>query len=138
TLEEILQLIALQQKTGLLVVDASYPMVLAFESGMLIGYRDQRRSGRDPLETYLKNYGFFQNENWEHIDFVQRHSKLDLTEILVNESLVDAEELASLQMDAAQEDIFRGMQLRDGRYQFLPGRDAFAGLKGRVRFKVDG
>ena len=33
TLEEILQLIALQQKTGLLIVDASYPMLLAFDTG---------------------------------------------------------------------------------------------------------
>ncbi len=138
TLEEILQLIALQQKTGLLTVDASYPMVLAFESGMLVGYRDVRRLGLDPLENFLKAYGFFGSETWEHIDFVQRHSKLDLTEILVNEGVVDADELATLQMEAAQEDVFRGMQLRDGRYQFTPGRDGMAGLQGRVRIKVDG
>lgn len=138
TLEEILQLIALQQKTGLLTVDASYPMILAFESGMLVGYRDVRRLGSDPLESFLKSYGFFGAETWEHIDFVQRHSKLDLTEILVNEGVVESDELANLQMEAAQEDIFRGMQLRDGRYHFMPGRDGMAGLKGRVRIKVDG
>ena len=138
TLEEILQLIALQQKTGLLTVDASYPMILAFESGMLVGYRDARRLGTDPLESFLKRYGYFPSESWEHIDFVQRNSRLDLTEILVNEGLVDADELAALQMEAAQEDIFRGMQLRDGRYHFTPGRDGMAGLKGRVRIKVDG
>ena len=138
TLEEILQLIALQQKTGLLTVDASYPMILAFESGMLVGYRDVRRLGNDPLESFLKAYGYFGPETWEHIDFVQRHSKLDLTEILVNEAVLEADELAALQMEAAQEDIFRGMQLRDGRYQFAPGRDGMAGLKGRVRIKVDG
>lgn len=138
TLEEILQLIALQQKTGLLTVDASYPMILAFESGILVGYRDVRRLGSDPLEAFLKAYGYFGSETWEHIDFVQRHSKLDLTEILVNEGVVEADELAALQMEAAQEDIFRGMQLRDGRYQFAPGRDGMAGLKGRVRIKVDG
>ena len=138
TLEEILQLIALQQKTGVLTVDASYPMILAFESGLLVGYRDVRRLGSDPLEGFLKAYGYFNAETWEHVDFVQRHSKLDLTEILVNEGIVDADELAALQMDAAQEDVFRGMQLRDGRYHFTPGRDGMAGLKGRVRFKVDG
>jgi len=138
TLEEILQLIALQQKTGVLTVDASYPMVLAFESGMLVGYRDVRRLGLDPLENFLKAYGYFGSETWEHIDFVQRHSKLDLTEILVNEGVVDADELGTLQMESAQEDIFRGMQLRDGRYQFTPGRDGMAGLEGRVRIKVDG
>ncbi len=138
TLEEILQLIALQQKTGLLTVHASYPMFLAFEMGMLVAYRDRRRSGGDPLEGFLKRYGFFPQETWEHIDFVAHNSNLDLTEILANEGLLSSEELERIQQEAAQEDVFRGMQLTDGRYNFVPGRDAIAGLKGRVRLKVDG
>jgi Domain of unknown function (DUF4388) len=138
TLQEILQLIALQQKTGLLTVHSSYPMFLAFEMGMLVGYRDRRRSGGDPLEGFLKSYGFFPSDTWEHIDFVAHNSKLDLTEILVNESLMSAEELERIQQEATQEDIYNGMQLEDGRYNFVPGRDAIAALKGRVRMKVDG
>lgn len=138
TLEEILQLIALQQKTGLLTVDASYPMFLAFDSGMLVAYRDRRRAGADPLEEFLKRYGFFEVTAWESVEFVQSNSRLDLTEILVNEGMLDTEGLEKVQFDAAQEDIFRGMQLRDGRYHFTPGHDSLTGLKGRVRFKVDG
>lgn len=138
TLEEILQLIALQQKTGLLTVDASYPMFLAFDSGMLVAYRDRRRAGADPLEDFLKRYGFFEVAAWENVEFVQKNSRLDLTEILVNEKMLTEEELEKVQFDAAQEDVFRGMQLRDGRYQFTPGTEALAGLRGRVRFKVDG
>jgi hypothetical protein len=138
TLEEILQLIALQQKTGLLAVDASYPMLLAFDSGMLVAYRDRRRAGADPLEDFLKRYGFFEVAAWENVEFVQRNSRLDLTEILVNEGLLSEEELEKVQFDAAQEDVFRGMQLRDGRYHFTPGHEALTGLKGRIRFKVDG
>lgn len=138
TLEEILQLIALQQKTGLLTVDASYPMFLAFDSGMLVAYRDRRRAGADPLEEFLKRYGFFEVAAWENVEFVQKNSRLDLTEILVNEKMLSAEELEKVQFDAAQEDVFRGMQLRDGRYHFTPGHDSLAGLRGRVRFKVDG
>lgn len=138
TLEEILQLIALQQKTGLLSVHASYPMFLAFEMGMLVAYRDRRRSGGDPLEGFLKRYGFFPADTWEHIDFVAHNSSLDLTEILGNEGLLSVEELEKIQQEAAQEDVYYGMQLKDGRYNFVPGRDAIAGLKGRVRMKVDG
>lgn len=138
TLEEILQLIALQQKTGLLTVDASYPMFLAFDSGMLVAYRDRRRAGADPLEDFLKRYGFFEVAAWENVEFVQKNSRLDLTEILVNEKMLTEEELEKVQFDAAQEDVFRGMQLRDGRYHFTPGHDSLTGLRGRVRFKVDG
>jgi hypothetical protein len=138
TLEEILQLIALQQKTGLLTVDASYPMLLAFDSGMLVAFRNRNRAGADPLEEFLKRYGFFEVAAWENVEFVQKHSRLDLTEILVNEKMLTEEELEKVQFDAAQEDVFRGMQLRDGRYHFTPGHDALSGLRGRVRIKVDG
>jgi len=138
TLEEILQLIALQQKTGLLTVDASYPMFLAFDSGMLVAYRDRRRAGADPLEDFLKRYGFFEVAAWENVEFVQNNSRLDLTEILTNEGMLSTEELEKVQFDAVQEDVFRGMQLRDGRYHFTPGTESLSGLKGRIRYKVDG
>jgi len=137
-LEEILQLVALQQKTGLLRVDASYPMSLYFEQGILVSYRDRRAAQKDPLENFLKNYGFFPNSSWEHIEFVQGNSQLDLTEILVNEGLLSSDELAAVQMEAAQEHLFLGMQLRDGRYQFLSGRANLNGIKGRVSLKADG
>lgn len=138
TLEEILQLMALQQKTGMLRVDASYPMVLYFEQGMLVSYRDRRSAGKDPLEGFLKRYGFLPSETWEHIDFVQRNADLDLTEILVNEGVLSAEELGWTQQEAAQEHIYNGMLLRDGLYHFSSGREALMGLKGRVRMKVEG
>jgi hypothetical protein len=138
TLEEILQLMALQQKTGMLRVDASYPMVLYFEQGMLVSYRDRRSAGKDPLESYLKKYGFFPGETWEHIDFVQHNADLDLTEILVNESVLSADELGHVQQEAAQEHICNGMLLRDGLYHFSSGRESLMGLKGRVRMKVEG
>ncbi len=138
TLEEILQLIALQQKTGVLNVEASYPMVLYFESGELVSYRDRRGAGTDQLQAFLRKYGFFSSESWEHIDFVQRNSSLDLTEILINEGLLSPEALARVQQDTAQEHLNHGMLLRDGRYAFTAGREVLMGLKGRVRMKVEG
>jgi hypothetical protein len=111
---------------------------LYFEQGILVSYRDRRTTTADPLEVFLKHYGFFPPSSWEHIDFVQRNSELDLTEILVNEGLLSAEELATVQMEAAQEHLFQGMQLRDGRYQFLSGRANLSGIKGRVSLKADG
>ncbi len=138
TLEEILQLIALQQKTGVLTVDASYPMVLYFENGELVSYRDRRGTTPDPLKIYLRSYGFLESENWEHIEFIQQNSSLDLSEILVNEGHFGPEELLRIQHDVVQEHIFRGMLLRDGRYRFRSERDVLQGLKGRIRVKVEG
>jgi hypothetical protein len=138
TLEEILQLIALQQKTGVLNVDASYPMVLYFEAGELVSYRDRRGTTADPLQVFLRKYGYFSSESWEHVDFIMRNSALDLTEISINEGLLSPEDLARVQQDAAQEHLNHGMLLRDGRYHFTSGREGLMGLKGRVRMKVEG
>jgi hypothetical protein len=138
TLEEILQLIALQQKTGVLTVEASYPMVLYFESGELVGYRDRRGAAPDPLQAYLKSYGFFTAENWEHLRFIQSNSGLDFTEIIINEGHMTPEELLRVQHDVAQEHIFKGMLLRDGRYHFQSGRELLHGIRARVRVKVEG
>jgi hypothetical protein len=138
TLEEILQLIALQQKTGVLTVEASYPMVLYFESGELVGYRDRRGAAPDPLQAYLKNYGFFTAENWEHLKFIQTNSDLDFTEIIINEGHMSPEELLRVQLDVAQEHIFKGMLLRDGRYHFQSGRELLHGVRARIRVKVEG
>ena len=138
TLEEILQLIALQQKTGVLTVEASYPMVLYFESGELVGYRDRRGAAPDPLQAYLKNYGFFTAENWEHLRFIQTNSDLDFTEIIINEGHLSPEELLRVQHDVAQEHIFKGMLLRDGRYHFQSGRELLHGIRARIRVKVEG
>ncbi len=138
TLEEILQLIALQQKTGVLTVEASYPMVLYFEGGELVGYRDRRGAAPDPLRAYLKSYGFFTAENWEHLKFIQSNSGLDFTEIIINEGHMSPEELLRVQHDVAQEHIFKGMLLRDGRYHFQSGRELLHGIRARVRVKVEG
>ena len=138
TLEEILQLISLQQKTGVLTVESSYVMVLYFESGELVGYRDRRGAAPDPLQVYLKSYGFFSSENWEHLEFIQRNSTLDFTEILTNEGHLSPEDLTRVQHDVVQEHIFKGMLLRDGGYHFRAGRDVLRGIKGRVRIKVEG
>ncbi len=138
TLEEILQLISLQQKTGVLTVEASYPMVLYFESGELVGYRDRRGAAPDPLQAYLKSYGFFTAENWEHLKFIQSNSDLDFTEIIINEGHMTPEELLRVQHDVAQEHIFKGMLLRDGRYHFQSGRELLHGIRARVRVKVEG
>jgi len=138
TLEEILQLISLQQKTGVLTVEANYAMVLYFENGELAGYRDRRDAAPDPLQVYLRSYGYFSAENWEHLDFIQLNSTLDFTEILINEGHLSLEELTRIQHDVAQEHIFKGMLLRDGRYHFRAGRDVLRGVKGRVRIKVEG
>ncbi len=57
-LSEIFQLIAVQQKTGMLTVSGqSSSAVLFFRDGVVISTRDRRRKARDPFTEYLTRYG---------------------------------------------------------------------------------
>ncbi len=48
-LEEILQLIAVQQKSGFLILKQDQEMVFYFDRGTLVSTRDRRGPGNDPL-----------------------------------------------------------------------------------------
>ncbi len=137
-LAEILQLIASQQKSGFLVLESRREMVFVFDKGYLISTRDRRSKAKDPLETYLQSYGFFSEAQWKHIEFIKGNSSLDLTEILLSESLLDEEELILVLQVLAQEMAHHGMQLRRGRYHFTATKETPPGVRFRYRLDVQG
>ena len=137
-LAEILQLIASQEKSGFLNLEAHRNMVFIFDRGILVSTRDRRSSSRDPLESYLKAYGFFTEAQWKHIDFVRENSSLDLTEILVSEGLLKEEEIVPILKNVAQEMTHQGMKLRRGRYHFSPTKGCPPGVRGGMRLDIQG
>ncbi len=137
-LAEILQLIASQEKSGFLNLEAHRNMVFIFDRGVLVSTRDRRSAGRDPLESYLKAYGFFTEAQWKHVDFVRKNSTLDLTEILVSEGLLKEEQLDPILRSIAQEMTHQGMKLRRGRYHFSPTKGCPPGVRGSMRLDAQG
>ncbi len=135
-LAEILQLIASQQKSGFLILEGQREMVFIFDKGILISTRDRRSEAPDPLEVYLRNYGFFNDEKWTHIGFVRKNSSLDLTEILISEQLMDDAQLIQVLKSVAVEMAHRGMKLRRGRYHFTATKDTPPGVRGRIQVDV--
>jgi hypothetical protein len=134
-LAEILQLIAGQRKSGFLIVEAQREMVFVFDDGVLISTRDRRSEAPDPLEIYLRTYGFFDEAQWKHIEFVKSNSSLDLTEIMISEELMEEEALIDVLRSIALEMTHRGMKLRRGRYHFTATKDTPTGVRGR--FEID-
>lgn len=137
-LAEILQLIATQQKSGFLKLEANREMVFIFDRGVLISTRDRRSHSRDPLEAYMQAYGFFNERQWKHIEFVRQNSNLDLTEILISEGLLKEDELNRALKGVAQEMAHKGMKLRRGRYHFNPTKGSPPGIRGQFRLDVQG
>lgn len=137
-LAEILQLLASQQKTGFLNIETNRNLVFIFDKGVLISTRDRRSRERDPLESYLRAYGWFTETQWKHIEYVEQNSSLDLTEILVSEGLMDDAELQRVLRGLAQEMTHAGMKLRRGRYYFSPCKDTPPGVKSRYEVDIQG
>lgn len=135
-LAEILQLLASQQKTGFLNIETNRNLVFIFDKGMLISTRDRRSRERDPLESYLRAYGWFSDAQWKHIEYIGQNSSLDLTEILISEGLMDEAELDRALRGLAQEMTHAGMKLRRGRYYFSPCKDTPPGVKHRYQIDV--
>ena len=137
-LAEILQLIATQQKSGFLVLEGHYEMVFVFDKGVLISTRDRRSEAPDPLETFLRNYGFFTEAQWSHIAYIRQNSSLDLAEILVSEELLRRDELDAVLQNVAREMAHKGMKMRRGRYHFTATKDTPPGVRWRIAMDVQG
>jgi len=137
-LAEIFQLIAGQQKTGFLVLEDHTQTVFVFDKGILVSTRDRRTESEDPLQKYLRNYGFFDKKVWNHIEFVRKNSSLDLTEILISEKIVSEKELIRILQSLAYEMTHKCMKLKRGRYHFTPTRETPQGVRGRIQMNVQG
>ncbi len=137
-LAEILQLLASQQKSGFLNLETTRQVVFIFDKGVLISTRDRRSRSRDPLESYLRAYGFFTEQQWKHIEYISKNSSLDLSEILISESMLSEKELDKALKSLAQEMVFAGMKMHRGRYHFSPTKDTPPGVKWRYSLDVQG
>ncbi len=137
-LAEILQLISSQKKSGFLNLDATRKMVFIFDKGLLVSTRDRRTDARDPLESYLRAYGFLNENQWKHVEFVAKNSSLDLTEILVSENLFTEEDLTQVLRSLAQVMTTNGMKLRRGSYHFNATKGTPPGIYHRFSMDVQG
>ena len=129
-LEEILQLIAVQQKTGMLSVTANdKSTVLFFRDGKIISTRDRRSKTRDPFREYLTRYGVLGREELVRITQISAQSKLDLLDILTSEKFFDEQTLARQWRFHIQETLHDVLTWDQCSYKFISGDDIIAGVK---------
>lgn len=138
-LSEILQLIAVQQKSGMLSVNSdSGSMVLFFRNGNLVSTRDRRRRGRDPLKDYIIRYGILSKNDLERINSISEKSKLDITEVIVSEKFLSEEDIRKHYQAQIQEAIHEILSWKQCSYKFIPSEELIRGLKIWGEFKIEG
>jgi hypothetical protein len=129
-LEEILQLIAVQQKTGMLSVSINEKStVLFFRDGKIISTRDRRSKTRDPFREYLMRYGVLSREELVRITQIGAQSKLDLLDIITSEKFLDEKMLARQWRFHIQEALHDVLTWDQCSYKFVSGDEIIAGVK---------
>ncbi|HEX6790466.1 MAG TPA: DUF4388 domain-containing protein [Candidatus Krumholzibacteria bacterium] len=129
-LEEILQLIAVQQKTGMLSVTINEKStVLFFRDGKIISTRDRRSKTRDPFREYLMRYGVLAREELVRITQIGQQSKLDLLDILVSEKFLDEPTLQRQWRFHVLETLHDVLTWDQCSYKFVSGDEIIAGVK---------
>ncbi len=137
-LEEILQLIAVQQKTGMLSVTASdRSSVLFFRDGKIISTRDRRSKTRDPFRDYLTRYGCLKREELAKITQISSQSKLDLLDVIISEGIFDEKRLKRHWRNHIQEALHEVITWDQLSYKFVSGDEVVSGVKTMGDFSVE-
>lgn len=138
-LSEILQLIAVQQKTGMLTISASdkQTTVFFFKNGQVISTRDRRRRNGDPFLDYLTRYGILDNTGLVRLNQICSQSKLDMLEVLVSEGFLTDEALQKhwqRQIQEAMHDVLTWSQCS---YKFMASDSVVSGIRVAGEFNIE-
>lgn len=137
-LSDILQLIALQKKTGMLSMSGEESAVIFFIEGRVISTRDRRNKVRDPLKTYLLRYGFINREEMNKIQQIQMETNLDLADILLSEKYFTENELKTILHDQIQESVQEILSWPKSFYKFITGKQILHNIRHLKPIKVEG
>jgi len=138
-LSEILQLVAVQQKSGMLTISTDdQSKVLFFSEGNIISTRDRRRNTKDPLRDFLTRYGILAREDLIRLTHISAEAKLDLTDIIVSEGVLSDEQVKKHFRDHIQEEVHEVLTWEQCSYKFLPGNDIIDGIKTWGEFNIEG
>jgi len=138
-LSEILQLIAVQQKSGMLsVTRQSSSINLFFHDGRIVSTRDRRRAARDPLKDYFARYGIFSREEIARLTEISAQSKMDFTDVILSEGVLSEEDLATHCRNHIQETVHDILTWEQCSYRFIPGSVMTSGVKVLGDLSVEG
>ena len=120
-LADILQLIGLQRKTGILTLDSGTDRVtVKFLEGAVVGAETSLRNLEDLLGSVLVRTGRITQAQLQEAIRIQRKTLQRLGYILVKQSyLSDGDLEESLRIQVSQI-VYRLFRWRDGKYQFAP------------------
>jgi hypothetical protein len=122
---EILQLIGMQEKSGLLSIKSKgKSAVLFFDTGKVLSARDRRQGSRDRFLFYLQEKGAIGVEDLNRIAESRQGVGGDLVDILLHNKIVDEKKLGKHLSAYAVETLEAVVKWESGTYEFAPSVDS--------------
>jgi hypothetical protein len=138
-LSEILQLIAVQQKTGMLsVTRQSGSVKIFFREGRIISTRDRRKGAADPLKDYFTRYGIIPRREISRLTELSTQSKLDITDVILSEGLLSEADLHRHCRNHIQETVYDILTWEQCSYKFIAGHQITEGVRAVADLAVEG
>jgi hypothetical protein len=122
---EILQMIGMQEKSGLLSIKSKgKSAVLFFEAGKVFSARDRRQGARDRFLFYLQEKGALGMEEMNRVAEIKQNEGGDLVDLLLNNRILDEKNLGKLLESYAVETLETVVKWETGTYEFAPSVDS--------------
>jgi hypothetical protein len=139
SLPEILQLIAVQQKSGVLKLTAGEDVaVIFFEAGKIVSMRDRRRNARDPLKPFLVRTGRLSEAQLKQIETIEAESRRELTDILLSGNYLSSDELTHVLEQQIQDTLHQLLTWKSGSYHFSGDARTVPKFAVNVRLNTEG
>ncbi len=139
SLPEILQLIAVQQKSGVLKLTAGEEIaVVFFEAGRIVSTRDRRRNAKDPLKPYLVRTGAITDAQLRQIETIETESRRELTDILLSGNYMTQEVLSHAVEQQIQDTLHQLLTWKTGSYHFSGDARTVPKFAVNVRLNTEG
>jgi len=139
SLPEILQLIAVQQKSGVLKLTAADDVaVIFFEGGKVVSTRDRRRNAKDPLKPFLVKTGRLTDAQLRQIETIEAESRRELTDILISGNYLTHDQLQRAVEEQVQDTLHQLLTWKTGAYHFSGDARTVPKFAVNVRLNTEG
>jgi hypothetical protein len=139
SLPEILQLIAVQQKSGVLKLTAGDEVgVIFFEGGKVVSTRDRRRNAKDPLKPFLVKTGRLTDPQLRQVETIENESRRELTDILLSGNYLTSEQLSHAVEEQIQDTLHQLLTWKTGAYHFSGDSRTVPKFAVNVRLNTEG
>ncbi|MCD6245462.1 DUF4388 domain-containing protein [candidate division WOR-3 bacterium] len=136
---DILQLIASQQKTGVLTIEHFNDRIsIGFRNGFISAAIKNKNHELEKIDTYLIASGKLSQEQYQKILDEHRTTGINLNDLLIKEHILTEDDIKDVIQFKIQEIIDEAMQWEEGVYNFQPNIAIYTNSKIKISMNTQG